>query len=572
MIWLMQEFSESTMIEKDQKLAWDRNRKKINGLLNRLSNNNGRYVLAEILKINVTRTRGVLVDRILKQQRELESYSEVYSSLISAINCEVPAVGELLVTRLVVLFRRFYKANDRIGLTRVLVFISKLMNYQVLSEILVFQILVLLLNEKTMTNDSVELAVLLLKHTGRYLTVNNVKVMNKMFEQLRVILIDFKELNKKNQFSIEELFKLQATEFSEYPIISDESLNLVNTEDAVVHLIELDSKGLKYEKHLDEYEYDENYEENDKEYYDSIAPEQQELAPQEEEVVELEVVEVEKQPEVEKITDFTETNLVNFQKTVYLTIMSSMSSDEAVHKLLKLDIPGVSHRNRNENTQFQEKLIEIIIKSSSLEKSFSKFHSLIGSKLCTISSSWHQSFVKQFDVSYQTCHLLKSNQLRNVGKFWGFQLASDGLSYEILLPIKLTQATTNSAQRVMVKIIFETLVENLGTTKLKELLDDQVIQSQVVGIFPNDYYQGNDFIEDLRFSINFFTAIGLGVLTDNMRQELEQAQQEEAVQQLKEQADEQAVEPEPKVENKRPLQNQESNKRVKYQSKPSSYY
>lgn len=40
-----------------------------------------------------------------------------------------------------------------------------------------------------------------------------------------------------------------------------------------------------------------------------------------------------------EIKDKTETNLVNLRRTIYLTIMSSAAFEEAVHKLLKLQIP-----------------------------------------------------------------------------------------------------------------------------------------------------------------------------------------------------------------------------------------
>ena len=43
----------------------------------------------------------------------------------------------------------------------------------------------------------------------------------------------------------------------------------------------------------------------------------------------------------EKIVDATETNLISLRRTIYLTIQSALDFEEAVHKLLKLNIkPG----------------------------------------------------------------------------------------------------------------------------------------------------------------------------------------------------------------------------------------
>jgi len=41
---------------------------------------------------------------------------------------------------------------------------------------------------------------------------------------------------------------------------------------------------------------------------------------------------------MEGILDKTETNLVNLRKVIYLTIMNALNYEEAVHKLLKIQI------------------------------------------------------------------------------------------------------------------------------------------------------------------------------------------------------------------------------------------
>ena len=40
----------------------------------------------------------------------------------------------------------------------------------------------------------------------------------------------------------------------------------------------------------------------------------------------------------EGIEDRTETNLVNLRRTIYLTIMNALNYEEAVHKLLKVQV------------------------------------------------------------------------------------------------------------------------------------------------------------------------------------------------------------------------------------------
>lgn len=66
----------------------------------------------------------------------------------------------------------------------------------------------------------------------------------------------------------------------------------------------------------------------------------------------------------------------------------------------------------------------------------------------------------------------------------------------------------------------------LGFIKLNEKLSDAAHVEWFEGIFPNDTPR------NMRFSINFFTSIGLGGLTDAMREALKKMQQEAALKRL----------------------------------------
>ena len=55
------------------------------------------------------------------------------------------------------------------------------------------------------------------------------------------------------------------------------------------------------------------------------------------------------------------------------------------------------------------------------------------------------------------------------------------------------------------------LSEHLGLRKLNERLQDPTMQTSYSGIFPKDTPK------NMRFSINFFTSIGLGGLTEELR-------------------------------------------------------
>jgi len=104
--------------------------------------------------------------------------------------------------------------------------------------------------------------------------------------------------------------------------------------------------------------------------------------------------------------------------------------------------------------------------------------------------------------------------LRNVAKFFSHLLHSDALPSSCLDYIRLTEEETTSSSRIFIKIIFQELAEFLGLQKLNERLKDPFMQKSFEGIFPKDNPKNT------RFAINFFTSIGLGGLTDSLREHL----------------------------------------------------
>eukprot|EP00747_Dinoflagellata_sp_TGD_P185846 gnl/TRDRNA2_/TRDRNA2_42604_c0_seq1.p1 gnl/TRDRNA2_/TRDRNA2_42604_c0~~gnl/TRDRNA2_/TRDRNA2_42604_c0_seq1.p1 ORF type:complete len:140 (+),score=28.35 gnl/TRDRNA2_/TRDRNA2_42604_c0_seq1:55-420(+) len=81
--------------------------------------------------------------------------------------------------------------------------------------------------------------------------------------------------------------------------------------------------------------------------------------------------------------------------------------------------------------------------------------------------------------------------------------------------VRITEETTTSSSRIFIKVIFQELSEQWGIKPLSERLADETMAEHVSGLFPKDHPK------NVRFSINFFTAIGLGVLTEDLRKFLE---------------------------------------------------
>ncbi|KAL0663415.1 hypothetical protein Bca4012_100252 [Brassica carinata] len=71
-----------------------------------------------------------------------------------------------------------------------------------------------------------------------------------------------------------------------------------------------------------------------------------------------------------------------------------------------------------------------------------------------------------------------------------------------------------SSSRIFIKILFQELSEHLGIRLLNERLQDPTMQESLESIFPKDNPKNT------RFAINFFTSIGLGGITESLREYL----------------------------------------------------
>lgn len=76
---------------------------------------------------------------------------------------------------------------------------------------------------------------------------------------------------------------------------------------------------------------------------------------------------------VQEIQDMTSTDLVNLRRTLYLTIMSSATFEEAGHKLLKLRLPPGQ----------EAEVCAIILECCGQEKTYMNFYGLLAQRFCS---------------------------------------------------------------------------------------------------------------------------------------------------------------------------------------------
>ncbi|KAI0841510.1 MIF4G-domain-containing protein [Hypoxylon sp. FL0890] len=484
-----------------QRMAWEALKKSINGLINKVNVSNIKHIVPELFQENLVRGRGLFCRSIMKAQAASLPFTPVLAAMAAIVNTKLPQVGELLVKRLVIQFRKAFKRNDKAVCLSSTMFIAHLVNQQVVHEMLAAQMLILLLQKPT--DDSVEIAVGLTKEVGQHLEEMSPAIANIVFDQFRNILHEA-DIDKRVQFMIEVLFQVRKDKFKDNPAIKEE-LDLIEEEDQITHRVEL-SADLDVEDGLNIFKFDPEWEENEAAYKRlraEILGEGSDDEEDDDDEDESSEEEDEEQKAME-IKDQSNTDLVNLRKTIYLTIMSSMDPEECVHKLMKINLPAGQ----------EPELPSMVVECCSQEKTYSKFFGLIGERFAKINRLWSDLFTQSFEKYYETIHRYETNRLRNIARFFGHMFASDAIGWHAMSIIHLNEEETTSASRIFIKILFQEISEELGMKKLQERMRDEQLQESFAGLFPRDNPR------NVRFSINYFTSIGMGALTEEMREYL----------------------------------------------------
>lgn len=219
-----------------QRIAWEALKKSIHGYINKVNVTNIAIITRELLRENIVRGRGLLCRSIIQAQAASPTFTHVYAALVAIINSKFPNIGELLLKRLVIQFRRAFRRNDKMVCMSATRFIGHLVNQRVAHEILALEMLTLLVEMPT--DDSVEVAISFLKECGMKLTEVSSKGIGAIFEMLRNILHEGK-LDRRVQYMIEVLFQVRKDGFKDHPAIVDD-LELVEEDDQFTHLMMLD--------------------------------------------------------------------------------------------------------------------------------------------------------------------------------------------------------------------------------------------------------------------------------------------------------------------------------------------
>jgi pre-mRNA-splicing factor CWC22 len=522
-----------------QRETWQDQKRVIHGSINRLNAGTIKQLTQGLFtKVNLIRLRGVLCKSVLQAAVSSPKFSNVYAALISVVNSKLPEVGELCVKRAILAFRRHYKRREKASCQAVCIFLAHLFHQAVVHELIVLQLLSVLLDGNP-TDDSVEVAIQLLQVTGQALLEVSPAGVRACLERLRSLLHEG-HLNARVEYKMEQLLKQRKTGFRDQPPPIEEELDLVERDDQITFEITLDDEDIKKEEHLDVFSVDAEYDETERDWAniqneilggggsdggsdtdsnddassedgdgdDSENEDDKDEIPDQE----LAIVPASSKAMTTVIQDLTEEDLIHLRRTIYLTIMSSATFEECTHKLNKIEIP-----------QGREiELINMLIECCSQERTFLRYYGLISARFCILDDRWRDAFMESFTEQYNTIHRLETNKLRNVAKLFAHLLHTDSMPWTVLSIIHLNEDETTSSSRIFIKIVIQEMAEAMGISKLKGRFEvnskvDPATASWYAGMFPKDN------VRNTRYAINFFTSIGLGPLTDDLREYLKNA-------------------------------------------------
>lgn len=487
-----------------QRMAWEALKKSINGLINKVNVSNIKFIVPELFGENLVRGRGLFCRSIMKAQAASLPFTPIYAAMAAIVNTKLPQVGELLLTRLIIQFRKAFKRNDKAVCLSSSTFIAHLCNQQVAHEMIAAQILLLLLHKPT--DDSVEIAVGLTREVGQHLEEMSGPIALAVFDQFRSILHEA-DIDKRVQYMIEVLFQVRKDKYKDNQAIKEE-LDLVEEEDQITHRTSLDDE-LDVQDGLNIFKFDPEWEEHEEAYQrlkaEILGEGSDDEDEDEDESDESEDDEEKQEEKALEIKDASNADLVNLRRTIYLTIMSSIDPEECCHKLMKVSLPPGQ----------EPELPSMIVECCSQERTYQKFYGLIGERFAKINRLWTDLFEQSFAKYYDTIHRYETNRLRNIARFFGHLLSSDALGWHVLIVIHLNEEETTSSSRIFIKILFQDLAEAMGMKKLQARLKDDAYQANFTGLFPRDNPRNT------RFSINYFTSIGMGAVTEDMREYLQ---------------------------------------------------
>ncbi|KAL6509540.1 hypothetical protein OROGR_022850 [Orobanche gracilis] len=457
-------------------------RKRVRGLLNRLSESNVESITGEIYNLfpSVGRTVGsqIVCEEVVAScsggPRGNEQYAAIFAAFVAGMACLVRMeFGAKLLAQVAKCFEDEYLKEDNLSLRNLTLLFSYLYVFGICSSELIYDFLIML--GKRLSEVDVSTVLTVLQCCGMKLRGDDPAGMKNFISSVQSRVTELKASSENGQSHISS----KRMGFMLETICDIKNNKKRSKEDTVQHSrikkwlqkLRADDiliRGLTWSKLLDSSKNGQWWLSGD-------------IAPATENIEEVAGTIDKEISETKKMLQLAASQRMNtdIRRAIFCVIMSAEDYIDAFEKLLRLDLPGKQDRE----------IMRVLVECCLQEKVFNKYYCVLASKLC--SHDKNHKFTLQYCLWDQFRELDSTPLIRsmNLSKFTAEMVASFSLSLAVLKAVKLNDPIHLSPNKVMhFKMLFENMLE----------FPDELVWNIFTRLAVNPEY------EHLRSGIKFF--------------------------------------------------------------------
>eukprot|EP00102_Acyrthosiphon_pisum_P024166 XP_016661376.1 PREDICTED: pre-mRNA-splicing factor CWC22 homolog isoform X2 [Acyrthosiphon pisum] len=487
------EYTVNKLSEEYQTTSWNVLETSISNLVKHVdSEAKAIEIKKKMVRLNLWRGKGILCKNIMEAQLNSTRDTRIYALFIALIYDEVPTVGELLLVRCLCQFCDANKKKEKCKYLASVLFISYLINYDVVSPLMAIRLLQYLVKQPT--QDSIDAYFVIINTCGHKLRENCMAELNEILDSTKEKSVYDVRFFRKIRHMIHILINTISLKNGKPPEVFRVPLNISL------------ARPLNPDQYLDSYFYDPYYEASEHictlfrdqivgtdikhEYiimydyntYGAGKNSRQKL-----------VVKRTGNPKIDKKSKF----LKNFVKV--LMASTSFKYEKCASQLMKVKLkPG------------QEKDICCVFLELCCEND--DYTENLG-HITQLNRLLIEQFEKLFVDTYAIVNSFDKIKLENVAKYFAQLLYTDTISWMVLSTIHLSEKQITASTGDFVKQLFHELVKHIGEHNINYYITDPSLKDAFEGIFGNNQNHSS-------FSVNFFSSIGLDGLISTFQDSL----------------------------------------------------
>ncbi|XP_058084672.1 uncharacterized protein LOC131232454 [Magnolia sinica] len=431
-------------------------RRRVKGLLNRLSESNVESITEEISTLfrSFGRSIGcqIISEEVLAScsggPRGNEQYAAVFAAFVAGMACTVGIdFSAKLIASLAKSFEVEYSKEDSLSLRNLTLLLSYLCIFGICSSDLIYDFLSML--SKRLTEMDVATILTILQCCGMKLRGDDPTAMKDFILSIQKRVNELKSPsgsvpdgqlkinNKRMEFMLETICDIKnnkrVSKVDPAPHTRLKKwLQKLRVEDSLL-------RGLKWKKLLDPDKKGQWWLSGDTA---STTDDVREVAS----TIDLEVL------EAQKLLQLAAAQRMNTdaRRAIFCIIMSGEDYIDAFEKILRLDLPGKQDRE----------IMRVLVECCLQEKLFNKYYTVLASKLC--SHDKNHKFTLQYCLwdHFKELESMELNRSMNLARFVAEMLASFSLSLAVLKSVDLSDPMQLTAKRVMhFRMLFEFVFE-----------------------------------------------------------------------------------------------------------------